>query len=73
MLVKALQVLNASLPMLVTLFGMVTLVRLLQPANAPTEMLVTPFGIVKRVSCFPCGKRISVVLSLLYKTPFTEQ
>ena len=35
--------------MLVTLFGIVTLVRLLQPENTEEPMLVTLFGIVTLV------------------------
>ena len=45
MLVKLLQPQNASLPMLVTEFGIVIPVKLLQPLNASLPMLVTEFGI----------------------------
>ena len=45
-LVRLLQPENASLPMLVTLSGMVTLVRPVQPENARTPILVTLSGIV---------------------------
>ena len=41
--------LNASLPMLVTLLGIVIEVKLVQPENAPSPMLVTPSGIVIEV------------------------
>ena len=41
---------NASMPMLVTLFGMVTEVSPVQPDNAPSSMLVIPLGIVMDVS-----------------------
>ena len=48
-LVRLLQPLNASLPMLVTLDGMVMLVRLLQLQNARYPMLVTLEGMVMLV------------------------
>ena len=41
--------LNASFPMLVTLFGIVTLVSPMQPENACSQMFVTLFGIVTLV------------------------
>ena len=47
---NALQPLNASLPMLVTLSGIVTLVNPLQPLNAFTLMFLTPEGIVTFVN-----------------------
>ena len=40
---------NASSPILVTLFGMVTEVRLEQPLNASSPILVTLFGMVIEV------------------------
>ena len=40
---------NAWLPMLVTLFGIVIEVRPLQPKNAASPMLVTLLGIVTEV------------------------
>ena len=47
--VRAEQSLKAPLPMLVTLFGIVTLVRLVQPLNELASMLVTLFGMVTLV------------------------
>ena len=44
------QPLNAELPMLVTLLGIVMLVSPLQPSNAYFPMLVTLLGIVMLVS-----------------------
>ena len=40
---------NTSIPMLVTLLGIVTLVRLVQSQNAYVPMLVTPLAIVTLV------------------------
>ena len=48
--VKPLQPLNASLPMEVTLFGMVTEVKPLQPLNASPPMEVTLFPMVTEVN-----------------------
>jgi hypothetical protein len=55
---------KALSPMLVTLFGMVTLVRLKQLLKAPPPMLVTLFGIVKEAVVFPNGYTSKAVLSL---------
>ena len=49
MLVRLVQELNASAPMLVTLWGIVTVVRPLQPRNARHPMLLTLLGIVMLV------------------------
>ena len=49
MLVRLLQSLNALSPILVTLFGMVTLVRLLQPMNTLSFITVTLSGMVTLV------------------------
>ena len=43
--VRRVQLRNASPPMLVTLFGIVTLVKLWQPSKANSPMRVTPWGI----------------------------
>ena len=43
------QPINASSPILVTLFGIVTLVKLLQSENAERQILVTLLGIVTLV------------------------
>ena len=48
-LVKPVHFLNAPLPMLVTLFGIVTLVRPVQPANTSLPMLYTLLPIVTLV------------------------
>ena len=40
---------NASLPMVVTVLGIVTLVMFEQTVNAPLSMVVTPDGIVTLV------------------------
>jgi hypothetical protein len=55
--------------MLVTLFGMVTLVRLVHSLKAFSPMLVTLSGMVKTLSVFSAGYWIKVVLSSLYCTP----
>ena len=53
MFVKLLHPLNALNPMLVTLFGIVTLVKLPHPSNTPHSMLVTPAGTVTLVKPLP--------------------
>ena len=47
--IRLVQLLNALLPMEVTLSGNVTFVRLAQPVNAPKPMEVTPLSIVTLV------------------------
>ena len=72
-LVKLLQPSNAQSPILVTLLGIVTLVKLVQPSNAQLPILVTLFGIAYSLSVLPAGYTINSDLSLLNKTPSTEE
>ena len=58
--------------MLVTLSGIVMLARPVHHSNAAYPILVTPFGTAYDVSDFPSGYRMTVVLSLLSKIPFSE-
>ena len=51
--------------MLVTLFGMVTLVRLIQSSKALSPIVVTPLGMLK-VPTFPLGYVTKIVLFLLF-------
>ena len=60
MLVRELQAQKASIPIVVTLFGMFMLVRDLHHPKAPSPIVVTPFGIFMLVrdpqpskACFP--------------------
>ena len=60
------------MPILVTLFGMVTEARLVQPSNALFPILGTLFGMVTEVRDEQNSNALLPILVTLYVTPFDE-